>query len=106
MRGVVILATVVLAVALAAIWLVAVPMGVPCPAIYPPPPGCTVADRASTGALWTILVAGVYAGSIALALTAGRRRWWLTAAAMVILVAVAIVGFGAVQGSTGYVIPW
>ncbi|WP_139177786.1 hypothetical protein [Ruania alba] len=100
------LATVVLVVALAAIWLVAVPVGVPCPAIYPPPPGCTVADRASTGVLWTIIIAGVYAGSIALALTVGRRRWWLTGAAMVILVVVAIVGFGVVQGWINFVTPY
>ncbi|MEE6297253.1 hypothetical protein [Georgenia wangjunii] len=53
---------------------------------------------------WTIVVAVVYVLSVAIALTLGRRRRWLTYAAMLTLIAVAIIGLGAVQGSSGFVI--
>ncbi len=53
---------------------------------------------------WTVIVALVYAFSVAVAVTLGRRRRWLTHAAMSVLVLVAIIGLGAVQNSTGYAI--
>lgn len=105
-RSVVTLATVVLVATWAAIWWLAVPLEAVCPAVYPAPTGCTAADRKSVGVTWTIVVAVVYVLSVALALTLGRRRRWVTHAAMLTLVVVAIVGIGAVQGSTGFVISY
>jgi len=104
MRSVVIAATVVLVATLAAFWWVVVPMEAVCPAIYPAPSGCSGADRRSAGVTWTGIVAAVYALSVALALTLGRRRRWLTRAAMLGLGIVAIIGIGAVQGSAGSVV--
>lgn len=103
-RSVVIHATVVLVATWAVIWWLVVPMEAVCPAIYPAPPGCTAADRWSAGVTWTVIVAGIYALSVAIALTLGRGRRWLTHAAMLVLGFVAIIGVGAVQGSTGHVI--
>ncbi|MGV8967780.1 MAG: hypothetical protein ACOH2F_16060 [Cellulomonas sp.] len=98
----VVLATVVALVTCAAIWLLAVPMEAVCPAVYPAPGGCTAADRQSAGVTWTIVVAVAYALTVAVALTVGRRKQRLTRVALSALVVVAVVGFGAVQGSTGY----
>lgn len=102
-RNVVMFATVVLGATLAFIWFLVVPMEAVCPAIYPAPPGCTAEDRRSAAVTWTIIVALVYVLSVAVALTLGRGRRWLTHAAMLVLGFVAIIGIGAVQGSTGYV---
>lgn len=103
-RSVVILATVILGATLAVIWLLVVPMEPACPAIYPAPRGCSTADRMSAGATWTVVIAVVYALSVTVALSFGRSRRWLTQAAMLTLVLVAIVGIGAVTGSTGFVV--
>ncbi|WP_242511298.1 hypothetical protein [Pengzhenrongella frigida] len=102
-RGAVTLATVVSLATCAAIWWLAVPMEPVCPAVYPAPGGCTAADRQAAGVTWTIVVAVSYVLTVAIALTIGRRRRWLTTAAMSALVVVSVVGFGAVQGSTGFV---
>ncbi|QDB78741.1 hypothetical protein FE251_04630 [Georgenia wutianyii] len=102
-RSVVIAATVVLVATLAAIWWLVVPMEVVCPAIYPAPPGCGGAERRPAGVTWTGIVAAVYALSVVVASTWGRRRRWLTRAAMLVLVLVAIAGIGAVRGSAGSV---
>lgn len=91
---------------MAAIWGLAVPVDVVCPAIYPAPPGCTVADRKSAGVTWTAVITAVYVASIVCTVTLGRHRRWLTYAAISALVVVAIVGLGAVQNSTGYVLPY
>ncbi|UFU03848.1 hypothetical protein LQF12_04365 [Ruania suaedae] len=100
-RGTVILATVVFAVSMTAIWGLAVPFGNPCPAVYPPPPGCTVADRTATGVPWTIAITAIYVACIVLALKLSRRRRWLTFMAIAALGVVAIVGYGAVRGFLG-----
>lgn len=105
-RRAVTLATVVSIATCAAIWWLAVPMEAVCPAVYPAPGGCTAADRQSAGVTWTIVVAVSYALTVVIALTLGRRRRWLTRAAMSALVVVAVVGFGAVQGSTGFVVSY
>jgi len=105
-RRAVTLATVVSIATCAAIWWLAVPMEAVCPAVYPAPGGCTAADRQSAGVTWTIVVAVSYALTVAIALTLGRRRRWLTRAAMSTLVVVAVVGFGAVQVSTGFVVSY
>lgn len=103
-RSAVTLATAVLVATLAAIWFLVVSLEAVCPAIHPAPPGCTAADRRSAGVTWSVIVALVYAVSLAVALTLRRSRRWLTHAAMLVLVLVAIIGIGAVQGSTGSVI--
>jgi len=103
-RNVVIVATVVLVVTLAAIWWLVVPMEVICPAIYPAPPGCHEVDRRSAGVTWTGIIATTYVLAVALMLTMGRRRRWLTHSAMLVLVLVAIIGIGVVQGPAGSVV--
>lgn len=105
-RRAVILATAVSMTTCAAIWWLAVPMEAVCPAVYPAPGGCTASYRQSAGVTWTIVVAMSYALTVAIALTLGRRRRWLTRAAMSTLVIVAVVAFGAVQGSTGFVVSY
>jgi len=55
---------------------------------------------------WTIIVAVTFALTVAIALTIGRRRQGLTRAALSALVVVAVVGFGAVQGSAGFVVSY
>ncbi len=98
-------ATGVLIAAWAAIWGLAVPLEAVCPAVYPAPAGgCTAADRISAGVTWTIVLAVGYALTVAIALTLGRRRPWLTRAVIAALAIVAVVGFGAVMGSTGFVV--
>lgn len=95
------LATVVLVATWAVLWLVVIPVGVACPAIYPAPPGCSAADRRAAGVTWSLIVTMAYALSVTTALTMGRGRRWLSHAAMWALVLVAVIGIGAVQGSTG-----
>lgn len=73
-----------------------------CPAVYPAPGGCTAADRQAAGVTWTIVVAVSCALTVFCVLTIGRRRQWATRAALTALVVIAVVGFGAVQGSTGF----
>ncbi|WP_407342148.1 hypothetical protein [Pengzhenrongella phosphoraccumulans] len=102
----VILATIVSLATCAAIWWLAVPMEAVCPTVYPAPGGCTAADRQSAGVTWTIVVAVGYVLTVAVALTVGRRRQWATHAAMTTLVVIAVVSFGAVQGSTGFVVSY
>ncbi|MCM3662640.1 hypothetical protein M3148_16840 [Georgenia satyanarayanai] len=98
---VIVLATAVLVATWVVLWLAVVPVGVACPAIYPAPPGCSAADRRSAGVTWSLIVTMVYALSVTIALTFGRGRRWLTHGAVWALVLVAVIGIGAVQGSTG-----
>jgi hypothetical protein len=97
-------ATVVLLATVAAIWWLAVPLEAVCPAVDPAPGGCTASDRESAGVTWTIVVAIAYALSVAVALTVGRRWRWLSGAAISVLLVVAVIAFGAVLGSTGYIV--
>ncbi|GGB99794.1 hypothetical protein GCM10010972_10690 [Cellulomonas carbonis] len=99
----VVLATAVAVAAVAAIWVVAVPMEAACVAIYPPPQGCAAADREAAGVAWTAVVAVAYALVLAVTVGLGRRWAWVTKAALGVLVVVAVLAFGAVQGSTGFI---
>jgi len=97
-------ATAVLVIALAAIWIIAVPLEPACPATETGAVGCTAADRESAGIRWTVVVTVAFLVAVAGATTVGRRYRWGTAAPLALLVLVAFVAFGAVQGSTGFVI--
>lgn len=96
-------ATGVLIIALALIWTVAVPHEPACPAAGPGAVACSEADRQAAGVRWTVVVTAAYVMAAATAMTVGRRYRWGAAAALTLFVVVAVVAFGAVQGSTGYV---
>ena len=98
------LATAVAVITWAAMWLLAVPLEAVCPAADPGSVGCTAADRESAGIAWTIVVTVTYLVTVAIVTTVGRRYRWAMTATLWLLALVAIVAFGAVQGSTGYAI--
>jgi hypothetical protein len=95
-------ATAVLVVAVGAIWLLAVPLEAACPASSGTP--CSAEDREAAGLTWTAVLAGTYVAAVVLVATAGRRHRWVAAVAVWSLVVMAVVAYGAVQGSTGVVL--
>lgn len=94
-------ATLIAAVAWSAIWLLIVPRAVICPGAHTM--SCTDGGRTALAALWSFVVATVYAGAIAVSLTVGRRRPWTWLASLVTLAAVTVVGCLAVLSATGRV---
>lgn len=98
-------ATVVLAITAAAIWFLAVPLEPACPAGAGGAVACSSEDRRSAGLTWTSVLAGGYLVTVVLATTVGRRDRWAVRVPVWLLVGVAVVAYGAVQGSTGFVVP-
>lgn len=95
------LATVVTAAALAAVWLLAVPREVVCPAIYPAPPGCSTQDRVATATVWTVVLLVAWAATVA----AGRLRNRVVPSLLVAAtIALALAAYVGTLYSTGFVI--
>ena len=95
-----VVATVVTAAALAAIWLVAVPREVVCPAVYPPLPGCTPEHRLATGTVWTVVLLAVWAVTL---VVCRLRRGALPSLLVGLTTALALVAYVATELSTGAV---
>ncbi|MFC0647406.1 hypothetical protein [Cellulomonas phragmiteti] len=89
------------AAGLAAVWLLAVPREAVCPAIYPPPAGCTTADRVGTATAWTLALVAVWAVTLATARLRGRTIPSLLVAVTIVLCLAAYVG---TLYSTGFVL--
>ena len=94
-------ATVVTVVALAAIWLVAVPRDVVCPAVHPPLPGCTAEHRVATGTVWTVVLLAVWAVTV---VVSRLRRGVLPSLLVTLTTALALVAYVATETSTGAVL--
>ena len=86
-------ATVVAAIGWVALWWLAIPRYEICIAIYPASAGCGGADRVADAVLWSIVIAVVYFVAVAVALTVGRRMWWLNLAAIMALIATAALSY-------------
>ena len=95
-------ATLIAAVAWAAIWLFIVPRDVVCPGAYTMT--CTDDGRTAHAAVWSLVVAAVYAGTVAVSLTVGRRRPWTWLTSLVTLAAVTVAGCLAMLSATARVV--
>lgn len=88
----VVFATVFAVATIVLTWLIAVPWGpVACPAIMPPPTNCISTYREGTALVVTVAVVLIYAATMALAFTVGRRRGAVAVAGVTIL-GIALVG--------------
>jgi hypothetical protein len=94
-----VLATAVTACALAAIWLVAVPRPVVCPAVSPPLPGCTPEHRTATGTVWTAVLLLVWVVTL---VVARLRRGVLPSLLVALTVALALAAYVGTEFSTGF----
>ncbi|KAE8765578.1 hypothetical protein [Georgenia thermotolerans] len=92
-------ATLIAAVAWAAIWLLIVPRAVICPGVYTM--SCADSDRSVHAVAWSVVVAAAYAGTAAVSLTVGRRRPWTWLGSLVTLALVAVVSCLAMLAATG-----
>lgn len=96
-------ATLLLLGTIALIWLAAVPIGTGvCPAIDPPPTNCQPAYRAGSGVVWTIIVIGIWAVTITVALVWRRATRPFVVAGVVLLALAPAVTYLAVAWSPGF----
>lgn len=96
-------ATLLLLGTIALIWLAAVPIGIGvCPGIDPPPTNCQPSYRAGSGVVWTIVVIGIWAVTITVALVWRRAARPFVVAGVVLLALAPAVTYLAVAWSPGF----